>query len=62
MLFKFCKSIKESLDFADIMVFVGLGMAGTGLWLWEPKWALTIIGSIVLILGILGNSPSRKGG
>ena len=47
------------LDLADFLIFLGLGSLGTGLWWFRPWVSLTVLGALLLILGLLG-SMGRK--
>lgn len=42
----------KKIDFADVLIFLGLGQLGTGLWLYEPWVSLTVCGSIIFLLGL----------
>ena len=44
--------MRSKLD--DVLISVGLGMLGTGLWIGKAPWvALVVVGTIVLALGLL---------
>lgn len=43
------------LSFADVLVFVGLVMAGLGIWLYDPRLSLLVIGVVLFGLGIVGS-------
>jgi hypothetical protein len=42
------------MDRYDILVFVGLILLATGLWLHSPALALVVVGLILLATGIYG--------
>lgn len=46
------------LSLADILVFLGLGMMATGLWMVRPWLALVVVGMLLFGAGIMG----AKGG
>lgn len=50
---------KPDLALADFLIFLGLGSLGTGLWWLRPWISLTVLGALLLILGLLG-SVGRK--
>ena len=50
---------KPDLALADFLIFLGLGSLGTGLWWFRPWVSLTVLGALLLILGLLG-SMGRK--
>jgi hypothetical protein len=43
------------ISFADGLVFLGLALLGVGLWWWRPWVALTVVGAVLLALGLLGS-------
>lgn len=43
------------LSFFDVLIFAGLFMAGIGLWLYDPRLSLVVIGAILFALGIVGS-------
>jgi len=44
----------QKIDMADIVMVIGLGLMATGLWWFEPKIALIIIGTILWKMGTTG--------
>lgn len=52
------------IDVYDVMAIIGLGMLGTGLWLVSPALSLSVVGVIVLAIGIFGSmwrAQARRG-
>jgi len=43
------------MDAYDIMAIVGLGTLGAGLWMISPPLSLSVVGTIVLLGGVLGS-------
>ena len=40
------------IEYRDVVVLVGLIFLGSGLWLFHPWISLTVIGVIIILLGI----------
>lgn len=50
------------IDLYDVMAIVGLSMLGAGLWLVTPALALSVVGGILLILGVaLAREKGKRG-
>lgn len=43
------------MDAYDALALLGLGVLGTGLWLFSPALSLTVVGSLLLAAGVLGS-------
>lgn len=41
------------IDLSDIMIFIGLAMAFVGLWLWDPRIALVVVGLLMAGVGLV---------
>jgi hypothetical protein len=53
------KKLFSAIDRADVFTTLGLCLLGTGLW-WHSPWvSLTVVGSILTALGILGSIGSK---
>jgi hypothetical protein len=42
------------VDATDLLAVVGLGTLGAGLWMIWPALALIVVGSLLLVMGIVG--------
>ena len=40
------------IEYSDVVVLIGLVLLGVGLWLFHPWISLTVIGIIIVLLGI----------
>ena len=41
------------VDKGDIMIIVGLGSCGYGLWVYEPWVSMSVIGAVLLGFGVI---------
>lgn len=44
----------KAIDGNDVLVVVGLGMVGAGLWMVSVPLALCVVGTVLLIGGLVG--------
>ncbi|WP_431729944.1 hypothetical protein [Verrucosispora sp. TAA-831] len=59
------RSAGSRVDRVDVVVLAGLLLLGAGLWLWwSVGVALTVVGVLVLVVGVLGATakPATGGG
>ena len=40
------------MEYQDVVVLTGLALLGVGLWMFNPWVSLTVVGAIVVFLGI----------
>jgi hypothetical protein len=50
---RFINFLKSAVDLRDVFVFGGLLLMGVGLWMYEPWVSLTVIGSILVVFGLM---------
>lgn len=42
------------IDRWDVLGAAGLGLVAAGLWLYDPRWALVCVGTVVFVIATLG--------
>jgi uncharacterized membrane protein len=47
------------MDLFDILVFIGILLLGIGLWLVAPALSLSVVGALLLLVGLLGAKGPR---
>lgn len=50
-----------TFDVWDAIVLLGLGLLGAGLWMRDPWVALTVVGALVILLGVFGGLGDDRG-
>jgi len=51
-----------AVDMDDVLVLVGLGLLGYGIWMIYPPAALIAIGLVSCSLGVMGSRMRRRNG
>jgi hypothetical protein len=54
------KSLVSLFDIRDFLVFGGLVLMGYGLWLYRPWIGFTIVGLLLMLIGILPGRSMKK--
>jgi hypothetical protein len=52
---------KRRIDLPDIFTLSGLGCLGYGLWMFRPWISLTVVGSLLVLLGAIGAIGQARG-
>ena len=48
------------IDVNDVLALGGLGIAAVGAWLLAPAAALTLVGLVLLVVGVIRQRPGRR--
>ena len=49
-----------SANWSDVLIFMGLGELGWGLWLKSPWLSLTVTGGLLFLLGVRGSMAQAR--